>query len=47
MSKVCVAVHPAAVSAKTDTETVVDNTGEGVNTFEVTELVGIFLQLNV
>jgi|TARA_B100000212_G_C26952661_1_gene355006 hypothetical protein len=35
MSKVCVAVQPAAVSAKTDTETVVDNTGEGVNTFEV------------
>ena len=35
MSKVCVAVQPAAVSAKTDTETVADNTGEGVNTFEV------------
>ena len=35
ISKVCVAVHPAAVSANTDTDVVVDNTGEGVNTFEV------------
>ena len=31
ISNVWVAVHPAGVCANTDTDTVVDNTGDGVN----------------
>ena len=41
MSSVSVAVHPAGVSANTETETVADNTGEGVNTFEALTCCGI------